>query len=253
MGARLIIGDSLTVLRSMPDASVDLVLTSPPFRPATSEMVVACTSRTRYFDLDAVREPYAEITLKNHGGATRAQQGPKMAQTRPGIPNARLTHAGAPPNDWWDIPTKPYKGAHYATWPPGLLVKPIKAMCPEKVCRSCGEPSRRIVEATRVVVCPQTASNAARSKDPGFGQEGHSARTTLGWSDCHHDDWRPGVVLDPFAGSGTTLLVATGHGRDAIGIDLDQRNAALAAHRVGMFLSDEPPRPVETVDSEALS
>jgi hypothetical protein len=29
--ARFIVGDSLTVLRSMPDASVDLVLTSPPF------------------------------------------------------------------------------------------------------------------------------------------------------------------------------------------------------------------------------
>lgn len=45
-----------------------------------------------------------------------------------------------------------------------------------------------------------------------------------------------GVVLDPFAGSGTTLAVATGHGRDAIGIDLDARNADLARERVGMFL-----------------
>jgi DNA modification methylase len=44
------------------------------------------------------------------------------------------------------------------------------------------------------------------------------------------------VVLDPFAGSGTTLQVATGHGRDAIGIDLDERNVDLARDRVGMFL-----------------
>jgi DNA modification methylase len=64
--------------------------------------------------------------------------------------------------------------------------------------------------------------------------------TTLGWSDCGHDDWRPGCVLDPFAGSGTTLAVATGHGRDAIGIDLDERNAELALDRVGpMFLTVE--------------
>jgi site-specific DNA-methyltransferase (adenine-specific) len=55
-----------------------------------------------------------------------------------------------------------------------------------------------------------------------------------------HDDWRPGLVLDPFAGSGTTLAVATGHGRDAIGIDLDERNAELALDRVGpMFLTVE--------------
>lgn len=49
-------------------------------------------------------------------------------------------------------------------------------------------------------------------------------------------DWRPGVVLDPFAGSGTTLAVATGLGRDAIGIDLNDANVDLARDRVGMFL-----------------
>ena len=58
------------------------------------------------------------------------------------------------------------------------------------------------------------------------------------------DKWRPGVVLDPFAGSGTTLAVATGHGRDAIGIDLDERNAHLAQERVGMFLTVEWPEAV---------
>ena len=55
--------------------------------------------------------------------------------------------------------------------------------------------------------------------------------------DCGHDDYRRGVVLDPFAGSGTTLAVATGLGRDAIGIDIDERNADLARERVGMFLT----------------
>lgn len=63
--------------------------------------------------------------------------------------------------------------------------------------------------------------------------------TTTGWSDCGHDDYRPGVVLDPFAGSGTTLAVATGMGRDAIGIDMDARNADLAVERCGMFLTVE--------------
>jgi hypothetical protein len=56
------------------------------------------------------------------------------------------------------------------------------------------------------------------------------------WTDCGHDDYRRGIVLDPFAGSGTTLAVATGLGRDAIGIDLDARNADLARERVGMLL-----------------
>jgi hypothetical protein len=56
------------------------------------------------------------------------------------------------------------------------------------------------------------------------------------WSDCGHDAWRTGIVLDPFAGSGTTLDAAQAVGRHAIGIDLDPRNADLARDRVGLFL-----------------
>ena len=61
---------------------------------------------------------------------------------------------------------------------------------------------------------------------------------TTGWTtcDCPEPTYRTGIVLDPFAGSGTTLEVATGLGRDCIGIDLDERNADLARDRVGMFL-----------------
>ena len=63
--------------------------------------------------------------------------------------------------------------------------------------------------------------------------------------------WRPGCVLDPFAGSGTTLAVAHGHGRSAIGIDIDPRNRDLALERVGMWLA-EPPRPVQDVQLELV-
>lgn len=48
-----------------------------------------------------------------------------------------------------------------------------------------------------------------------------------------------GMVLDPFAGSATTLAAAQGVGRSAIGIDLDARNAELAREKVGMFLEVE--------------
>lgn len=202
------------------------------FRPATSYMTVACVGRSRYFDLDAVREPHQSDPTKFGGNAgAPGKPNPKGRTTpTPGNP------AGAPPLDYWVIPTHPYPGSHYATWPPDLCVKPIKAMCPERVCRVCGKPSERITESERIVTQPQRASQAARSSDPGFGQQGFTCIETLGWTDCGHDDWRTGVVLDPFAGSGTTLAVATGHGRDAIGIDLDSRNADLARQRVGMFL-----------------
>jgi hypothetical protein len=67
-----------------------------------------------------------------------------------------------------------------------------------------------------------------------------SRRSTLGWTNCECDSdgmhWRTGIVLDPFAGSGTTLDAAQAVGRHAIGFDLDDRNADLARERVGMFL-----------------
>lgn len=49
---------------------------------------------------------------------------------------------------------------------------------------------------------------------------------------------RRGVVLDPFAGSGSTLSAAIGQGRDAIGIELLDEHAELAVDRIGpMFVT----------------
>lgn len=45
-------------------------------------------------------------------------------------------------------------------------------------------------------------------------------RVTTGWTDCGHKSPSRGVVLDPFAGTGTTLLTANAMGRDAVGVDL---------------------------------
>lgn len=46
-------------------------------------------------------------------------------------------------------------------------------------------------------------------------------RETVGWTDCGCDGpFRPGVVLDPFMGTGTTLRAAGAVGRSAIGVDL---------------------------------
>jgi DNA modification methylase len=39
-------------------------------------------------------------------------------------------------------------------------------------------------------------------------------------------------VLDPFAGAGTTGLVAARHGRDFIGVELNPKYAAMARERI---------------------
>ena len=212
------------------------------FRPSTSDMVVACVSGKRYFDLDAVREPAktGDRVMWQGGALDEATGGKGLVSHRGFLAN---NPAGAPPLDTWVIPTAPYAGSHYAVYPPALCEKPIKSMVPLKVCRTCGEPSRRIVENPNSV--GRTSSVGSKSggltrlpkSEVGYRVPDNTTSITIGWTDCGHgDDWRPGVVLDPFAGSGTTLMVATGHGRDAIGCDIDERNAELALERVGPLL-----------------
>jgi hypothetical protein len=146
-------------------------------------------------------------------------------------------------------------------------------MCPRRVCVTCGLPSRRIVGEAEYVDRRGQIGNAPvlhRGGEYSKGQRNVSwspsrSAPTLGWSDCgceqpiicshcrhelpcpcgatdtaiYGDHWRPGRILDPFVGSGTTLAVASGMGRDAVGIDLDETNVDLARERVGMFLEVE--------------
>jgi hypothetical protein len=198
------------------------------FRPATSVMVIATRSRTRWFDLDAVRTPNDRADEQHTANDKGGERGPQQCPQNP---------SGAPPLDWWKVSPEAYKGSHYATWPRLLLVRPVLAMCPQHVCRTCGEPRRRMVEVTPSPYASEQRD--AERNGPTGGGVGHTAvrnATTTGWTDCGHEDYRRGIVLDPFAGSGTTLAVANGLGRDAVGIDLDARNADLARKRCGMFL-----------------
>jgi DNA modification methylase len=90
----------------------------------------------------------------------------------------------------WNIATKPYAGAHFATFPPALIEPCILAGC------SAG-----------------------------------------------------GTVLDPFAGAGTTALVAQKHGRNSIGIELNPEYVRMAKARVaaGKLAQMPPPsRPLQT-------
>ena len=235
------------------------------FRPATSDLVIACTAGDRWFDLDAVRQPMAESTAER-GTGNRRLVGTKSKQSASGHHGRDFdvatgsNPAGAPPLDWWEIVPGGYSGSHYAVYPPELCVRPIEAMCPRRVCRTCGKPSRRETSE------PEYVNNAGRPAQfdmsrprladgvRQFATNGdnsaHKVTTTTGWSSCgcpgtdgirldgFHTGtgWRPGVVLDPFGGSGTTGLVAHGHSRDAILVDLDARNVDLARERLGMFL-----------------
>ncbi len=74
------------------------------------------------------------------------------------------------------------------------------------------------------------ARQAARER----GEEYVQRVTTLGWQPtCDHDaEPVPAVVLDPFAGSGTTGVVALRDGRSFIGIELNHEYVEIARRRI---------------------
>jgi DNA modification methylase len=230
------------------------------FRPATSYITVACKGPRRYFDLDAVRTEHLHLDSQVQNGKRATNTGGNRQDDGGTFSNIG-NPAGAPPLDWhaddhpedgdwlWKLSTQPYAGSHYATYPMKLPKRLIEAMCPLKVCTVCGKASERVTE--RDMEATEASSRVVVTKG-GDRSERHGRATTqqasgvhipnainvtTGYTDCSHDAWRTGVVLDPFAGSGTTLEAAQAVGRHAIGIDLDARNADLAQQRVGMFLT----------------
>ncbi|APE95421.1 DNA methylase [Halodesulfurarchaeum formicicum] len=70
--------------------------------------------------------------------------------------------------------------------------------------------------------------------------------------DCETDETEPGIVLDPFAGAGTTPLVAKRLGRRFIGIELNPDYVAIAQRRVGIDV-DEPRRLLEEDETSLVA
>jgi DNA modification methylase len=66
---------------------------------------------------------------------------------------------------------------------------------------------------------------------PTTGNPDHPTQKPVGLM-CQVIDWTDGVVLDPFMGSGTTLVAAARMGRRAIGIELDPKYFKVACRRV---------------------
>ncbi len=206
------------------------------------EYVFLLSKGPRYFfDQEAVREKADEVTRRaasfRDGGVYTGGRSFDNSGA-----NGKDTHGDGDPSTGrnvrsvWQIATQPYAEAHFATFPEELPRRCILAGCPDWVCGTCGKPRERVVDVTydnpgnRTTNGPR--SLAQRHETAGFEQRLEKRTETVGWSDCGHNDYRPGTVLDPFFGSGTTGLVARKHGRRTIGIELNPDYAHMAARRL---------------------
>lgn len=239
-------------------------------RPTSAhEHVFLLTKSARYFyDADAVREE-AEYGRREwsdvDGNLRRAGGNPRD------LPSATVSgsnpSSGRNLRNVWTIATSPFPDAHFATFPPELAERCIRAGTSERgACSQCGKPWHRVVE--RQVTRPGVTGGATpydSNRPDGMtlraGGFGDGTITTTGWQPgCDHGaEVVPCTVLDPFCGAATSLLVAQRLRRDAIGIELNPEYVRMSQERIerdaGMFsdiaVTPVPvPVPVPTPDTE---
>jgi DNA modification methylase len=182
------------------------------------EYVFLLAKSPRYFfDQEAVREPHTP----DGRAVTKVVGGDGSIQHRDG---ERWPNGGRNVRSVWEIATQPYAEAHFATYPEALVDRCLNAGCPEEVCATCGKPRERILEKPggsfhdhdHDLERGQSQNGSARKLR--YVENLAKPRGTIGWTDCGHDNYRAGVVLDPFMGSGTTAKVARRLGRHAVGV-----------------------------------
>ncbi len=174
------------------------------------EYVFLLTKKARYFyDADAIREPHLASSIQRAKSPVNAMGGPNgefgARISQGGDTNeVALNPAGRNKRDVWTIPTSPFPGAHFATFPPALVEPCIKAGTSEKgCCPECGAPWVRVVEKTRTFESGSGKSgNIPKGKHgpelQGGGEtldvrRGPCVSTkTIGWRpscDCYDEEW----------------------------------------------------------------
>lgn len=203
----------------------------------TKEFVFHLTksSDDYWFDLDAVRVPVRsdESVLKQSDG--------------------ELHPKGKNPGDVFEIATETFSDSHFAVYPKKLCRPPIKATCPPKVCSECGTPHERVVERKDEYQTAEPGEDKFEGQRNDTDRRGDGTtfsnnpeerkrpqRELKGWeSGCECDgDVEAGVVLDPFAGAGTTCLVGDNLNRRFVGLELNDEYVTMAQDRIGIEVDD---------------
>jgi DNA modification methylase len=232
-----------------------------PYRPATRLRLAQAT-------FDSQSGGPKDYGRRSNRSARRALVNLKGRMMPPQIEDAprRYSPLGANLRSVWWIPTHGYPGAHFATFPETLAETCIRAGTTDRgACHKCGSPLRRVVEIDYKILSrpldperprsgfatpkpkgqPDSISGSKATHAGGWVELPRAIRIprTVGWNNscsCGTGTTVPSIVLDPFAGSGTTLAVARRLGRRSIGIELKPEYAKLARGRTSSLARVAP-------------
>jgi len=156
--------------------------------------------------------------------------------------NMRPNEDGKNMRTVWSINTEPNSEAHFATYPQRLVERMVKAGCPEFVCNKCGKARENITERTGYNKEGWSKAKKDGNKNiqgsqsmirDGNGRAGNVKVEIVGLTDCGcNEGFSPGIVLDPFFGSGTTGIYARKSNRNFIGIELNPEYIKIAENRL---------------------
>jgi DNA modification methylase len=142
----------------------------------------------------------------------------------------------------WSIPNARVTESHTAAFPDSLVKICVLAGTPERSCIECGTPWERDIEKVKEKIeYPPRYEAGIPGEGPRRGlcsgpvspkPRKRIYRGWIPWCECWKGDpdeapWTPPTVLDPFAGTGTTLRVAESLGRGWTGIEISKEYYAM--------------------------
>lgn len=211
-------GDCLDVLRGMADASVDAVVTDPPY----ATIGESASTVHRGSDTQRTETQFYEAWLREHLVELRRILKPSGALWM------TIDWRGALCLDNAAGKVGGFKRAKIGVWDRGGL--------------GMGYALRNTYECFAMVAREDWKRQLTNEPDvwrhqwsPGHRKSGHSAEKPVELFRRAVRLVTPpgGTILDPFAGSGTTLVAALAEGRNAIGIEREAEYVAIIKARVG--------------------
>ena len=196
------------------------------------------TKQPRYYSaVDAIRERHLTVAP-----GARSAGGTGYEAHMAGRMNGSAHLLGKLPGSVWSIPTEPlivpdHLGVdHYAAFPMEWPRRIITGWSPSAICTACGEgraPVTHVDLGQKERITPRYGGGTHGNTGSTLGSRGTSARITGHKCACPDTSApsSPGVVLDPFGGTGTTALVADALGRHGISVDMSADYLRIAQWR----------------------